>query len=129
MYRIVCALFGLVMVAQVHAAPEPPFHEAGGVLADTAGRTVYIYDLDTKPGSSTCVSQCALLWPPVYAAANATANGSDYEFVIRDDGRRQWSWQGNPLYYWLGDRAPGDRTGDGVDDVWHVVEIVVDRAP
>jgi predicted lipoprotein with Yx(FWY)xxD motif len=39
----------------------------------------------------------------------------------RDDGTIQVTYQGMPLYYWIDDEAPGDTTGQGVNDVWFVV--------
>ena len=35
---------------------------------------------------------------------------------IRD---RQWAFKGKPLYRWLKDQKPGDKTGDGFNKVWH----------
>lgn len=122
MHRIACVLPGVLfgLLAAGARAAEPPFQHLDGVLADRAGRTVYTYDRDTKAGGSTCNDQCAVLWPPVHADADASAQGR-YTLVVRDDGRRQWAWNDKPLYYWLADRKPGDRTGDGVDGVWHLV--------
>jgi predicted lipoprotein with Yx(FWY)xxD motif len=42
----------------------------------------------------------------------------DYTVVTRDDGTRQWSYKGKPLYFWVKDRQPGDKTGEGVNNVW-----------
>jgi hypothetical protein len=33
----------------------------------------------------------------------------------------QWGWNGKPLYYFAGDRGPGDVEGDGLGGVWHAV--------
>ena len=40
--------------------------------------------------------------------------------ITRDDGSKQWAYQGKPLYTWLKDTKPGDRTGDGVNNAWRV---------
>ena len=57
----------------------------------------------------------------VAIAATAAAKGvGDYSVVPRGDGRKQWAYKGKPLYLWTKDREPGDRAGDGVDNLWRV---------
>lgn len=41
---------------------------------------------------------------------------------MRDDGRAQWAYMGQPLYRWAKDQKPGDRTGDGIEGVWHLTK-------
>ena len=54
-------------------------------------------------------------------AAMASDKGSgSYSVITRDDGAKQWAYQGRPLYYWVKDAKPGDRTGDGVNNTWRV---------
>ena len=67
------------------------------------------------------LAACAVNWPPFMVAGDvqATADGS---IVTRDDGSRQWAYLGKPLYGWAKDAKPGDRTGDGVNNVWRVVK-------
>jgi predicted lipoprotein with Yx(FWY)xxD motif len=55
------------------------------------------------------------------AAADARAEG-DWGIITRDDGTKQWTYKGRPLYAWTKDKAPGDTTGDGVNDVWHLAK-------
>ena len=40
--------------------------------------------------------------------------------MTRDDGGKQWAYKGKPLYAWSKDAKPGDVTGDGVNNVWHI---------
>lgn len=102
-------------------AAEPPVRKADGVLVNTAGMTLYTFDKDTAgSGKSACNDACATLWPPLKAEA-ADAPSGGYAVVTRDDGSRQWAYQGKPLYLYASDRKPGDRTGDKFKDVWHVV--------
>jgi predicted lipoprotein with Yx(FWY)xxD motif len=54
------------------------------------------------------------------AAADAQPSG-DWTIVARDDGSKQWAFKRKPLYTWKDDKKPGDVTGDGVNNVWHVV--------
>ena len=91
----------------------------GKVLADDKGMTLYIFDKDVS-GKSNCIDKCATAWPPVMADASAKATGK-FSIITRDDGAKQWAYDKMPLYGWFKDKKPGDITGDGVRDVWHVV--------
>jgi len=44
----------------------------------------------------------------------------EYSIIRRDDGTSQWAYKGKPLYFWAKDAKPGDRSGDGVNQVWHL---------
>jgi predicted lipoprotein with Yx(FWY)xxD motif len=90
----------------------------GKVLTDAKGMTLYTFDKDST-GKSVCNRKCAINWPPLMATGNAEATG-DYTVITRDDGKKQWAYKGNPLYTWVKDKKPGDVTGDGVNNVWHV---------
>ena len=87
-------------------------------MTNSAGMTLYTFDKDAG-GRSVCNGQCATNWPPLMAAADAKASG-DYSIITRDDGAKQWALKGKPLYAWVKDQKPGDKTGDGVNSVWHV---------
>jgi predicted lipoprotein with Yx(FWY)xxD motif len=88
------------------------------VLTDFNGMTLYIFDKDTA-GVSNCYDTCAEKWPPLFADADATAEG-DFSVVERTDGTKMWAYKSMPLYYWVEDMAPGDIKGDGVGGVWHL---------
>lgn len=90
----------------------------GEVLTDANGMTLYTFDKDTA-GTSSCYDNCAVNWPPLFAAADAKAEG-EYTLVERKDGKMQWAYNGMPLYLWKNDQKSGDVTGDGVGGVWHV---------
>jgi len=91
---------------------------AGPILTDTHGMALYTFDMDAD-GTSNCNDQCAVNWPPLFAGAHDTAEG-DYTIIKRSDGKKQWAYKDQPLYLWVKDTAPGDITGDGVKDVWHL---------
>lgn len=97
-----------------------PAGNANGVLADGKGMTLYTFDNDST-GVSNCYGGCASSWPPFIAKAGAGADG-DFTLVERKDGSAQWAYKGMPLYYWAGDKKPGDTRGDGVGGVWHVIK-------
>lgn len=106
-----CAGFG--------GAPAPA-RVADGVFVNAAGMTLYTFDRDTAgSGKSVCNGPCAVNWPPLLAAADARASG-DWSVITRDDGQRQWAYKGKPLYGWAKDSKPGDRTGDGFNNVWRL---------
>jgi predicted lipoprotein with Yx(FWY)xxD motif len=91
----------------------------GGTLVNSAGMTLYTFDKDAAgSGKSTCNGPCAVNWPPLMASASDYASG-DWSVVTRDDGAKQWAFKGKPLYLWIKDQKPGDKTGDGVNKVWH----------
>ncbi len=98
-----------------------PAKVADGVLVGANGMTLYTFDRDAAAsGKSMCNGPCAGNWPPLAAAAGATASG-DWSVVTRDDGSKQWAFKGKPVYFWVKDKNAGDRTGDGFNNVWHVV--------
>ena len=100
----------------------PPVRERNGLLVDLKGRGLYIYTGDTERGRSQCDAQCMLLWPPIYADADAKPKGQ-FTIATRSDGTRQWALRGQPLYRWRGDKRRGDAGGDGVAGVWKLVRV------
>ena len=93
----------------------------GGVLTNTSGMTLYIFDKDSA-GKSVCNGPCAANWPPLMASGDAKTMG-EWTVVARDDGAKQWAYKGSPLYTWVKDSKPGDQTGEGVaNNTWHVAK-------
>ena len=93
---------------------------AGGtVMADIMGHTLYTSERD-KSGKSACDATCVRDWKPVAAAWLAKGAG-DWSVLGRDDGTKQWAYQGKPLYTFAGDHKAGDTNGDGFDGQWHAV--------
>ncbi len=92
----------------------------GGVVAAASnGMTLYTFRNDAA-NVSNCYDSCAAAWPPFTAGASASADGN-LGIIERRDGTRQWTLNGQPLYFWQGDQQRGDATGDGVGGVWDVV--------
>ena len=92
-----------------------------GVLVGPNGHTLYVFDNDQADcGKSACNGACATNWPPLLATTAPSGDG--YSMVQRDDGMGQVASKGKPLYYWAKDTKPGDRTGDGVNKVWHAAK-------
>jgi predicted lipoprotein with Yx(FWY)xxD motif len=104
------------------ASAQAPAKTTDGVLTNSAGMTLYTFDKDPAgAGKSTCNGPCAANWPPLLAQDGASAS-DHYSIVTRDDGKKQWAYMGKPLYLWSKDQKPGDKTGDGFKDVWHVAK-------
>jgi len=98
----------------------------GPYMVDQDGRTVYLNEEDTQGGeSSSCTGDCAEQWPPVTGTSpNTSTSGITVEFSTfeREDGSMQVTANGWPLYYFSGDEDSFDINGQGVDDVWWVVD-------
>ena len=100
---------------------------AGDALAGPNGMTLYIFKNDTN-GSSTCTGGCADKWPPLVGdgslvVAGAGVSGS-FGTTTRDDGSKQVTHDGQPLYYYSGDKSPGQILCQNVDEfggTWLVV--------
>ena len=93
---------------------------AGKVYVDESGMTLYVFDKD-KANKSSCYNECAAMWPPYKAAANAKAHG-EWTLVKRKGGSMMWAYEKHPLYVYAKDKKPGDATGDGVGGVWHIAK-------
>jgi len=99
-----------------------PVKAVDGVLVGANGMTLYTFDKDMAgSGKSVCNGPCATNWPPLAVTADDAASG-DFSVVTRDDGGKQWAIKGKPLYYWSKDNKPGDKTGDGFNNVWHTAK-------
>ncbi len=121
MKAVSAILCSALIVAGCATMASAPVRYSEGVLVNSAGMTLYTFDKDpVGAGKSVCNDKCAVNWPPLFAAADARPGG-DFSIVTRDDGSKQWANKGKPLYLWIKDQKPGDKTGDGVGKVWHVV--------
>lgn len=91
----------------------------GKVLVDGAGMTLYTFALDTPGnGKSACSGACLAAWPAVPAttiAEKLDGAAASLALITRDDGAKQVTYGGRPLYRFAGDRAPGDVKGNGVN--------------
>jgi predicted lipoprotein with Yx(FWY)xxD motif len=114
------AIAGCSTYGSGSSVAAPPTKVMYGVLTNSAGMTLYTFDKDAAgSGKSTCNGPCATNWPPLLAAADAKSSG-DYTIITRDDGAKQWAYKGKPLYLWIKDTKPGDRTGDGFNNAWRL---------
>lgn len=98
----------------------------GKVVTDAKGWVLYRFDKDkASPSKSTCVGDCAKLWPPLLADDTLELNGlsaSKVDTVERADGGLQVTIGGWPVYRYIGDKKPGDWKGQNVGGTWFVVD-------
>ena len=99
----------------------------GRILVDGSGRTLYLFEKD-KGTTSSCYGACAGGWPP-YTTTGAPQAGSGAAASLlgtttRTDGTTQVTYKDHPLYYFVGDKQPGEVTGEGVNAFgakWYVL--------
>lgn len=94
------------------------------VVTDEKGWILYRFDKDSaKPPKSSCDGDCAKVWPPVIADDQELEglDAAKVGTVTRKDGAKQVTLGGWPLYYYIGDKKPGDWTGQNVGKVWFAV--------
>lgn len=73
--------------------------ELGEILVGPDGLTLYTFDPDTQgEGASACSGDCADAWPPLTVEDSPTAGSN------------------------VNDEEPGDANGQGVNDVWWVLD-------
>ncbi|MCB8823059.1 COG4315 family predicted lipoprotein [Microvirga rosea] len=115
---VAALLFAGAASAQTAMPAKTAETSKGKALVDAKGMTLYTFDRDAA-GKSNCNGTCAQNWPPLMADASAKASG-EWSTVKREDGSMQWAYKGKPLYTWVKDTKPGDVTGDGVNNIWHI---------
>lgn len=98
--------------------------KAGEYLADPQGRALYYFKKD-EAGKSNCSGDCLANWPAFTQEDFAVPEGfdkEDFDTITREDkGVKQVTYKGFPLYYFTKDQQEGDVNGQGVKDVWFIV--------
>ena len=95
---------------------------AGNVLTAPDGLTLYMRTTD-RNGKITCTGKCKSNWPPLIASGSLPelppgVSGKLATVMRPDDGDKQVTFAGHPLYTFVGDSAPGQANGQGLDGVW-----------
>jgi predicted lipoprotein with Yx(FWY)xxD motif len=91
-------------------------------LVDTEGMSLYT-SLNDSPGVSNCTGDCQKTWLPLLITTGRLVAGdgissSKLGVLTLRNGKRQVTYGGLPLYYYIGDKEPGDVLGHGVDGLW-----------
>ena len=85
------------------------------VVTNSKGRTVYWFVPDTST-TSKCTGSCATYWPPVTGTVTAgTGVTGTLGTITRPDGTTQATYDGHPLYTYVGDTAAGQAKGNGLN--------------
>jgi predicted lipoprotein with Yx(FWY)xxD motif len=129
-------LLGVAVAGAATAPSAPASSSASGqalktiqikgvtVLTNSKGMTLYWFAPDT-PTKSACYGSCAAYWPPVYGAQKAGPGVTGTLGTIRrSDGTIQATYDGRPLYTYIGDTAPGQASGNNLNlngGLWHEV--------
>ncbi|WHS60291.1 hypothetical protein [Pseudomonas sp. G2-4] len=102
-------------------AAEPAMVSDKGVLTDHKEMTLYTFAKDSG-SKSMCNDKCAVNWPPLMAEESDKPMGK-WTVITRDDGKKQWAYDGKPLYTFIMDKKAGDVTGDGkMDGAWKIAK-------
>jgi predicted lipoprotein with Yx(FWY)xxD motif len=92
------------------------------VVTNNRGFTLYWFVPDTS-SKSNCNGTCAAYWPPVTGspAAGPGVTGK-LGTIMRSNGLTQATYDGHPVYTYIGDAAPGEANGNDIDlngGLWH----------
>ena len=98
----------------------------GQTLVDANGRTLYLFEAD-KRNVSTLSAAGRAVWPPFTSGAKVKAGGGAQAAKLgttTGQGIKQVTYNGHPLYYYVGDHAPGDTRGQHLKEfgaLWFVL--------
>ena len=94
------------------------------VLTNAKGLTLYWFAPDTATASH-CTGSCAVYWPPVQGPVTAGPGVTGRVGTItRPGGSAQATYNGHPLYTYVGDTAAGQARGNALNlngGLWHEV--------
>jgi len=100
----------------------------GHTLVDANGRTLYLFKGD-RPNVSTLSAAGQAIWPPFTATTTPRALSGTVAgrigTVAHAGGAAQVTYNGHPLYYYVGDHSPGQTSGQGLNQfgaLWYVLE-------
>ena len=92
------------------------------VLANSKGLTLYTFAPDPA-GKSACYGSCAQYWPPVKGPLTAPSGVTGtFATIKRTDGTVQATYNGHPLYTYVGDSGKGQAHGNNLNlngGLWH----------
>ena len=94
------------------------------VLTNADGLTLYWFAPDT-PATSKCTGSCTAYWPPVTGNPRAGPGVTGKLGTIkRPGGGLQVTYDGHPLYTYIGDNGPGQARGNNLNlngGLWYEV--------
>jgi predicted lipoprotein with Yx(FWY)xxD motif len=110
-----------------HAQVKVADSKYGKILVGDNDRTLYLFEKD-KENTSYCYDTCAVTWPPLLTRDKPQAGTGVKEHLLgtttRKQGEKQVTYNKHPLYYYRGDKKPGEFNGQGKNEFggkWYVV--------
>jgi predicted lipoprotein with Yx(FWY)xxD motif len=98
----------------------------GNYLTNETFFTLYRYLSDPQDKKiSNCNGNCAGIWPPFYVenlTMDPELRSIDFDTITREDGSKQLTYKGWPLYLYSGDTRPFETNGQGVNGLWFVIQ-------
>jgi predicted lipoprotein with Yx(FWY)xxD motif len=120
--------------ALIQATVGTKVHDKRGeYLTDGFGRALYLFKKDQQGSGGTqagskCYDACAKFWPPLLTAEEPKAEGSAKPNLLgtigREDGGKQVTYNGWPLYRYAKDVGPQVATGHDISEFgaeWYLV--------
>ena len=133
MKKIMLFIFGAAMMfivqhTAIAADPNVKVMQKEGVgsyLADGSGKTLYWFKKDSK-NTSNCTGACLEKWPAFVSGGILTVAQplkiTDFGTIDRPDGKKQNTFRGYPLYYYVMDQLASDTKGHKLNEVWFVID-------
>lgn len=128
-YALILAIIALASTAvearDSYSVDTVNSEQLGTYLTNETFFTLYRCLSDAQSGKiSTCDGDCAKLWPPFYAedlTVNPELESRDFDVMTREDGSKQLTYKGWPLYLYKGDTKPLETNGQELNGLWFVV--------
>jgi predicted lipoprotein with Yx(FWY)xxD motif len=102
------------------------------VVTNSAGKTLYWFAPDTST-TSNCTGSCSTYWPPVTGPVTAGSGVTGtLSTITRPDGTKQATYDGHPLYTYVGDTAAGQAKGNGLNlsgGLWYEMTVSGAKPP
>ncbi|MGK2877430.1 MAG: COG4315 family predicted lipoprotein [Solirubrobacterales bacterium] len=100
----------------------------GKILQDGRGHTIYLFTKE-ESSKSECYDACAAAWPPVLTRntpfAGEGVRQSKLGTTKRTDGKKQVTYNGHPLYYYVDEREPDLVLCQAVEEfggLWYIMD-------
>ncbi len=124
----------LLATSPAGAATTPMLREVGirgygPALSNARGFTLYVMNTE-RGGKIVCKGACLKAWPPLLVSAKTTkvtfgpAVKGKIGFVRRSATTKQVTYNGYPLYTFVGDAKPDQANGEGIKHfggTWYMV--------
>ncbi|MEI8187116.1 MAG: hypothetical protein WCG19_10505 [Chlorobiaceae bacterium] len=125
---VIAAMMLITTKAALATAPDVTIinkESIGSYLADANGKALYWTKKDS-PGKSNVSGEMLENWAPFFCGAVLSAapemNAKDFGTIVRNDGKKQNTFRGYPIYYFTMDQQAEDTKGQNVNKTWQVIK-------